>query len=683
MAVGVLIQCYIIAHGEEYPMNRSYLWIVCCLAFAGSILFSSCSGPIFGTESAIDPLSDSDKAGSLINSNNLSTTSESIVSQEASLTPTSAATLSPEVTYPSGWTTYTDANNITDLVFDQSGYLWVSSKGGVTRWNLLSNTNERYTVSDGLPSNNVSTIYAAQDGKIWIGTEHGQIADFDGSHWTMHEVPELSFRMKVTDILQDQKGNIWFSTHGAGAIVFDGKEWKVYLLEDGLASVAINGITEDAEGNLWFETFVPCCDWLDTRNVHRQTGERAKMVPGITRYRNGSWVIIDQEFGLDGCCMVNHIARTSTGLWIGPCYEGDFCVFNGDRLSRYPSKSNLKYGYQEIFVDNDDNVWYLTNGNGITRFDGNQWDSLLVTDLNSALPTLSISDLEVDSNGILWLATFSGIVRFDSNTWDVTNTDNGLPDSNDVRTIAVSDNHQLWIGNNYWPEPLGSGNQSSILFFDGRAWTHHEDSQGHEYLGIAGDGSIWAKDFQEVYRYSNGQWKMYQAGDQYPSQLLLAPDDAVWLVGGIGPGVFKLENDRWLSSYTGNVVTMAIAPDGTPWLAESIYSEKDSQGNVRTIGISLKSYDGDQWIQQTMFPGEAEINGKCMAFSSDGSLWICTHGWDLDDYGLFRFHFGQWIRYTSKDGLSGDFVSAIYPAVDGSIWFVTEGGITRFSNLGN
>jgi ligand-binding sensor domain-containing protein len=643
----------------------------------------------------------------------------SLQTQLTSIPPTQASTLSPRGTYPSGWTTYTDANDITDLAFDRSGQLWVSSKGGVTQWDLSTNTYLRYTTTEGLPSNNVSTIYVARDGKIWIGTQYGQIADYDGNKWNAHEIPELSRRMKVTDILQDQKGDIWFSTYGAGAIQYDGKEWKVYLLKDGLASVAINGIAEDAKGDLWFETFVPCCDWLDHKNV----GGDDMIVTGLSRYRDGSWSIIDQEFELNGCCMITRIAATRTELWIAPCSTTGMCSYDGDQLSRYTIESSIDSIPQKIFVDNEDNVWFLTFRNGVEKydrnkwtrytttdgltdnnvtsgavgpdgklwfgtahglssFDGNSWRSYMASDPYSSLPTFHINDLKVDSDNILWMATYSGIVRFDGITWQVMNTDNGLPVTNDIRAIAITSNNQYWIGNVYWPEPAGSGDHSSILYYDGRSWTNYRNAKGSQYIGVAEDGSVWAMDYEAVYKFSSGQWINYPLGDSSPSQLLLSPDNSVWLVGGMGNGVFKLENDQWVTNYDGYVERMAIAPDGTLWLAETLYGEKDSKGNVKTVGLSFSSFTGNQWIKRTIIPNEVEIDARSMVFSSDGSLWVCAYKWNEDENGLYRFYKGQWVRYTINDGLSGNSVAAIYTAPDGALWFVTEGGLTRYDNLG-
>jgi hypothetical protein len=55
----------------------------------------------------------------------------------------------------------------------------------------------------------------------------------------------------------------------------------------------------------------------------------------------------------------------------------------------------------------------------------------------------------VDSSGNVWIATqWAGLVKFDGTNWTVyTASNSGLPD-NRVRTIAVDDNNDIWIGTN-------------------------------------------------------------------------------------------------------------------------------------------------------------------------------------------------------------------------------------------
>ena len=57
----------------------------------------------------------------------------------------------------------------------------------------------------------------------------------------------------------------------------------------------------------------------------------------------------------------------------------------------------------------------------------------------------------------------------------------------------------------------------------------------------------------------------------------------------------------------------------------------------------------------------------------DGSLWVGTTS------GALHFNNGRWTRYTARDGLSDDLVSALFEDSQGAIWLGTvQGGVHRF-----
>ena len=62
----------------------------------------------------------------------------------------------------------------------------------------------------------------------------------------------------------------------------------------------------------------------------------------------------------------------------------------------------------------------------------------------------------------------------------------------------------------------------------------------------------------------------------------------------------------------------------------------------------------------------------------EGNLWFCNRRPAL---GATCFDGKVWRNYTVKDGLVDNRVSTIYAALDGALWFGTEGGISRFDGV--
>ena len=56
---------------------------------------------------------------------------------------------------------------------------------------------------------------------------------------------------QVNVIIEDSNGYLWIGTQGGGLARFDGREFKVYTTRDGLLSNIINYLKLDSRQNLW------------------------------------------------------------------------------------------------------------------------------------------------------------------------------------------------------------------------------------------------------------------------------------------------------------------------------------------------------------------------------------------------------------------------------------------------
>ncbi len=106
---------------------------------------------------------------------------------------------------------------VSDLLFDKNERLWIASaKNGVLRVDNPNAENfavTRYTVENGLSSNNIRTITADLKGNIYAGTVRGvdRIKPDTGSvkHFSIDDGLASDF---VVDSLCDRDGSVWFAT---------------------------------------------------------------------------------------------------------------------------------------------------------------------------------------------------------------------------------------------------------------------------------------------------------------------------------------------------------------------------------------------------------------------------------------------------------------------------------------
>ena len=83
-------------------------------------------------------------------------------------------------------------SQVTDVLQDRHGYLWVATEGGgVSRFDgheMLT-----FTVEDGLASNSVLALLEDDTGRIWFGTRDG-VSCFDGVAFTLVKKDAVSYR---------------------------------------------------------------------------------------------------------------------------------------------------------------------------------------------------------------------------------------------------------------------------------------------------------------------------------------------------------------------------------------------------------------------------------------------------------------------------------------------------------
>ncbi|PWJ44600.1 hybrid sensor histidine kinase/response regulator transcription factor [Sediminitomix flava] len=114
----------------------------------------------------------------------------------------------------------TNSYPITSILRDQSGLLWVGTRGGGV-WALeLSQSQKKvvkavpYTYQNGLSDNFVNQVYQSKNGTIWIATENG-LSYFDGNELAKINFITVSQKnpvMEINGMIEDDNGFLWLTT---------------------------------------------------------------------------------------------------------------------------------------------------------------------------------------------------------------------------------------------------------------------------------------------------------------------------------------------------------------------------------------------------------------------------------------------------------------------------------------
>lgn len=589
----------------------------------------------------------------------------------------SLPTLAP-ADFPTGWFTYGRNSNewIQDLSFDSNGFLWAATDGGLVKWDPTDGTYQKFTRANGLPSSQVTGVYVDSDGVVWIGTAGGGIASFENDEFKVYR-SATDTEKAITDIIQDSQGTIWFSNHGTGGIAVgwitlphaQGYGWETITKTGQVLSTP-----SDEQSANWPDSNPEFEDL--SKEISALWSSNTFFITVATPDQNGGLWIGTWDHGVIHFDGKNHeFFSVIDGATGNSPYYGEyvfdievdhngtiwFVSFGG--ISSYDGTQTKMYTTTQsgisIAIAPDNSIWIGTVSSGISHFDGTNWHNHRT---NDKMPS-TIHDIASTSNGGIWLATDRGVMFTDGHSWRMLNEIDGLPIRR-VRFVGVTPDQSLWIGTE----------EGCVIKFDQQesSWYCDLELNGPEHNAfaelddIAFDerGRVWVTSYGVCY-FDGETWTEYLCDSECKNYSVLRSEHIA-----ISPkfGVFLdrsyFDGENW-EYYTRSINTggIAIAPDGNVWVA---------------IKGTIRSYDGVDWEVQTKLPDDFynlldDITD--MAFAKDGHLWIATgegvYEYDVLDKSL--------IHYTVVDGLAGNVVNKIHIANDGAIWFLTNGGLTRFS----
>ncbi len=132
---------------------------------------------------------------------------------------------------------------------DRAGFIWLGTDRGLIKLKD-DKVVERFTVSNGLPSDDVKVVHESRSGELWLGT-YGGIAKFENGKFTNFTTADGLASNRVRTIYEDTDGTLWIGTYDGGLSRFADGNFFNYTMESGLFSNGVFHILEDDSGNFW------------------------------------------------------------------------------------------------------------------------------------------------------------------------------------------------------------------------------------------------------------------------------------------------------------------------------------------------------------------------------------------------------------------------------------------------
>jgi len=415
--------------------------------------------------------------------------------------------------------------------------------------------------------------------------------------------------------------------------------------------------------------------------------------------------------------------------------EAGLAKFDGFELSTYEAGGSdgvrpVPVNVEAIAQDVDGRLWLGTNGNGLYRFEPG-WGIRERLDVSDGLAHDSITGLETDREGTLWVGTRAGLHCIDRETMGVKRIsirgDGGLEE---VLAIRLGGDGTLWAvlsGAGVYRKRSGEAwvrvwrmevdRVQVALGPDGDFWVHlgrmgllelgatgtevrlHEippwvlepeaQERGVSALAVDGFGDVWLGVEWGLLKYATAEshWTRHQhrrgAGDTLVEGAItcLFRDrrNLIWAGSGKGEISWHHPGRYWFPGfqaepggelYSNETNGFWSAGDGTVWVAtgKGLNRFDPKSGALERVPV----------VAEGESPDWKEI--LCVMKDRMGRLWVGTrkHGLAMRKPGETTFRFYQHSP-TEEGALPGNDISALYEDPTGAIWVAVLGrGLARY-----
>ncbi|MEM6800460.1 MAG: two-component regulator propeller domain-containing protein [Bacteroidota bacterium] len=549
---------------------------------------------------------------------------------------------------------------------------------------------QTYSIADGLPQSKISSLLQDSRGFLWIGTQSGGLASFDGISVKSYGKPEGLHNNHIYSLFEDQEGKIWIGTR-EGISFFDGKNFK-RPKEKILKKPAIHHIWQQKNGRLWIG------------------GSQ-----GVFYLKDKKWEALDPENKFK-IRQLNVFHEDKNGaIWIG--HSRGLLRILGKEIKPYSSKEGLSSpNIKGMGSDADGNLWVSSFLGGLDKYDGRKFHPQFV---DSRFHEGFIECMHIDREGKLWLGNqLEGLASYDLANGQISyfNQRNGLA-NNHITAIIDDSWGNLWIGSEgggiskFSSKPFSHFGRKQGLKANS-AYSFEEDKEGNMWIGNGDQGiAVWGTQGFSYYDRQN-LFKQVRV-----NKIFRDSKDRMW-IGTQGRGLAIFQDTAFYFFPNSNDLRANIIQDiqedkkGNIWIASrynGIYRlevKEDSSGisiyntafrktkgllsdQILALHLDKKNRiwyaskdNGLGYIEKDSLIGKLptpilekqQIN--CLAEDAKGYLWMGTA-----DQGLVHMYLydRKFPHAKHSKALSSDLINFVIAEGENKLWVGTASGLDKVS----
>ena len=466
-----------------------------------------------------------------------------------------------------------------------------------------------WNANDGLPVSDVRCMEVGPEGYLWIGTDGGGLARFNGHEFTRmssHLPPEARLP-KITDMLFQASGTRWMAGIGGPQVRIEGDHIQTFDSEEG-AAAGIWSLTEGPKGDVWGARTSVQSPLLEILRFDEDRGRFTQIAETV-----GRGIPRTLEFDSRGRLWGTLFHRS---------FPGGEKLYHllGDRIE--PVLLPGETGRSVLLFRRRNGGLALIGGLGIYELTNDKW--VLTRQFPEPLPTpLGLQSCVQDDAGNIWLATSvrglwacppGGTMR------QVVPDSFGFPSS--CRTLFIGPSGNIWIGTEHGLFQLF---RSHFLRAPASERIRPQSIRG---IGEDGEGTLWLAGHNQVYHLRPG-------GAMAPVAEPESTGRKMMLVGR------RNEPGAWLSHFRGRVLKQLV--DGrtdltsVPGMRRGFVRDMVETNEALWISYDIGLYQYHEGNPERDQPAETDAGPTAVADGENGILFA-----GFDPQGLFRHEDGNW-----------------------------------------
>jgi signal transduction histidine kinase/ligand-binding sensor domain-containing protein len=582
-------------------------------------------------------------------------------------------------------------NSINRIVQDKNGYIWVSTYGGLVRFDGFSF--KTYTASEFpvLQSDRINSLFLDSNNQLWISNELGKLIIFDGKTFTDITNKFSDSHLNIFQFAEDSKGNFYLCSTNRDLFYYsNGTATKINYLQNGkpIKDFYYISFSYKTKNDTLFAIFENQAALFYNGKIVKQ--KSISLPFGFHNHcvynENGIWILygqriyyaksfedIENPINLFPDRLISTIFMKDSSILAGTD-DGAVVLIKNNSLETIIPKGKISTTvYSRVFIDSENNYWVGTQLHGLylirKRFIYTLDKTFGIDELNT-YPILNSSD------GTIWIGQNPGIQKIVNNRELITPFEKMQRTKAKIIAWAITEdkNKNIWIGAN------GNG----ILKATGDKLEEYLDRDSlrqkvnSNFFSAFTDksGRIWFGSVGAVVINENGKFRVH-----YPEQskrnnyrhFFQDEKGIVWIASD--EGLFKYENEKFQFIKEANAKS-----------ARALYIDKKKRLWVGTYGNGLRIKLKDRFVTITKKNGLFNDIISAIVEDGKGNFWFtCNNGifrireTEIDNYLDGKKDFLISINYGSEEGLANiEFNGGCQPSwmrdYEGNLWFPSFGG---------